>query len=67
MVGENLLKKWDMLAKSTLTIFWRGLDVRIMSQYLPAIHFMLRLITQLLRSPEIQLIEAEGWVVQLNL
>mgnify|MGYP001161341976 CR=1 FL=1 len=56
-----------MVTKSTLTIFWRVLDVRITSQYLPAIDVMLRLIAQLLRSPEIQLIEAEWWVDQLNL
>ena len=60
-------KIYDMITKSSLTIFWRGLDVRITSQYLPAIQFMLRLIAQLLRSSEIQLVEAEGWVGQLNL
>ena len=59
-----------MVTKSTLAIFWRVLNVCVMSQYLPTINAMLRLIAQLLRSPEIQLIEAEGWVEsvdQLNL
>ena len=49
-----------MDTKSTLTSFWSALDVRNQSQCFPPISIMLRLIAQLLRSLEIQLIEGEG-------
>ena len=49
-----------MDTKSTLTSFWSAPDVRNQSQCFPPISIMLRLIAQLLRSSEIQLIEGEG-------